>query len=655
MNDVDEIVQEFLVESHENLDQLDRDLVALEQEPDSRSLLGSIFRTIHTIKGTSGFLAFGQLEAVTHVGESLLSRLRDGHLQLTPEITSALLEMVDAVRGLLAEIEASGGEGNPDHTALIEKLGRLQNAEQAVAAAAAPAAAPEEAAGSAPEAAAAAEPAVEAAAEVKKPAAKRAARTRKPRASKPVVQEPPLLGEVLREQDAVSDVDVDLALIAQGEGDDRRIGDILVSHGATDPEHVTDAVRTQSEVKRSVSESSIRVDVDLLDSLMRLVGELVLTRNQVVSHAAGLGDSTLLRISQRLNLVASELQEGVMKTRMQPIDNVWNKLPRVVRDLGVSCGKSVRLHMEGRDTELDKTILEAIKDPLTHLVRNAVDHGIEMPAERVAAGKPVEGVLTLRAFHEGGHVIIEIADDGAGIDVDQDRRQGGVERACCPADQLGRLSERELLPPDLPARLLHRREGHQRLRPRRRHGRGQDQHRAHRRHDRHQQPPRRRHHAAGQDPADAGDHPRARRRLRVGDRYAIPQVNLLELVRLDGEQARARRSRGSTACRSTGCGAACCRWCTWRRSSGWCRSARRRDGSATTARSTSSCCRPRTGSSGSSSTRSTTPRRSSSSRSASSSSDRRLRRRHHHGRRPGRADPRRAGPGAAGARAQRCP
>ena len=445
--------------------------------------------------------------------------------------------MVDAVRGLLAEIEASGGEGNPDHTVLIEKLSRLQSGPEAAKAVPAVPAAPAADAPAAPKGIPAELPEVaielpEAELSVK-PAPKR--RTRKPRAAKPA-EETPLLGEVLREQESVSDVDVDLALIAQGEGDDRKIGEILVAHGATDNEHVTEAVRTQTEVKRSVSDSSIRVDVDLLDSLMRLVGELVLTRNQVVSHAAGLGDGTLLRISQRLNLVASELQEGVMKTRMQPIDNVWNKLPRVVRDLGVSCGKTVRLHMEGRETELDKTILEAIKDPLTHVVRNAVDHGIEKPADRAAAGKPAEGVLTLRAFHEGGHVIIEVADDGAGLDVTKIAAKA-ASKNLLPADQLNNLTERELynlifLPGFSTAEKVTNVSGR----------------------------------GVGMDVVktnieriggtiDINSRPGAGTTLRIkipltlaiipalvvtceSDRYAIPQVNLLELVRLDNEQAR---------------------------------------------------------------------------------------------------------------------
>ncbi|MBI3468348.1 MAG: hypothetical protein HY000_35555 [Planctomycetes bacterium] len=149
------------------------------------------------------------------------------------------------------------------------------------------------------------------------------------------------------------------------------------------------------------------------------VGELVLARNQILQHSSTLSDAALLSTTQRLNLITTELQEGVMKTRMQPIGNIWSKFPRVVRDLAVQCGKRVRIEMEGTDTELDKTIVEAIKDPLTHLVRNAVDHGIEPPKVRAAAGKPEEGRLVLRAFHEGGQVNIEITDDGGGLDIDR--------------------------------------------------------------------------------------------------------------------------------------------------------------------------------------------------------------------------------------------
>ena len=458
MDEMEEIVGEFLVESHENLDLLDSDLVALEQDPASRALLGSIFRTIHTIKGTSGFLGYSHLEAVTHVGENLLSKLRDGELALTPAITSTLLDTVDAVRGLLGAIEATGEEGSPDHSALIGRLTEAldPSALQADAAAAPatampavqiPAPAPAPAVESS-----AAEPALTGAGADSSTAAAAAAaapptrsKPRAPRKAKAAPAPPDAEDGVAPRATAgeVSADDITLAALEQQlSGHDRRIGEVAVEQGPTGKPEVTEALESQTGTRRAAADSSIRVDVDLLDSLMRLVGELVLTRNQIVQHASA--DINLARASQRLNLIASELQEGVMKTRMQPIDHVWSKLTRVVRDLGLSCGKSVRLEMEGRETELDRTILEAVKDPLTHLVRNAIDHGIESPAQRTAAGKPEQGVLLLRAFHAGGQVNIEIIDDGAGIDPAKVAAKG-MERGLITADDAVRMSEREII------------------------------------------------------------------------------------------------------------------------------------------------------------------------------------------------------------------
>ena len=240
---------------------------------------------------------------------------------------------------------------------------------------------------------------------------------------------------------------VELARIQQRLGDERPLGSILVEHGATTPAAVDGALEAQS-AHRSVVDSSVRVDVELLDSLMRLVGELVLARNQLVSRLEdekdSSKDSSLSRSAQRLSLVTSELQEQVMKTRMQPVDAVWSKMPRVVRDLARTCGKQVRLEMEGRETELDRSVLEAIKDPLTHLVRNAVDHGIESPDVRVAAGKAAEGVLTLRAYHEAGQVHLEITEDGAGIDP-QKIAAKAIERGLVSQAQLSAMSHREIL------------------------------------------------------------------------------------------------------------------------------------------------------------------------------------------------------------------
>jgi two-component system chemotaxis sensor kinase CheA len=437
MEFMDEIVAEFLVESHENLDQLDQDLVALERDPGSRELLSSIFRTVHTIKGTCGFLGFGTLEAVTHVGESLLSRLRDGEMTLSAPVTTVLLEMVDAVRALLRCIEQTGKEGEDDYHELIGRLqavldGAPVDAQDQLADALG-GDLPEVTDGDVPDAP---EPAFEDAPEQPAELHDVPAQT----ADKPCSENltDPIIGELLAEHGIGPD-DLTLALAEQEVGDPRPLGEILVDHVAVIHEELPDVHTTQSGTRRSVADSSIRVDVDLLDALMNLVGELVLTRNQLLQRSATRQDPELQRTAQRLNLIAGELQEGVMKTRMQPIDNVWSKLPRVVRDLCLTLGKSVRVDMEGRDTELDKTILEAVKDPLTHLVRNSVDHGIEEPSVRIAAGKPAEGRLLLRAFHEGGQVNIEITDDGAGLDPvklrDKAVSQGVLTREA--ADQLG--------------------------------------------------------------------------------------------------------------------------------------------------------------------------------------------------------------------------
>ncbi len=467
MDEFDEIVREFLVESYENLDQLDRDLVDLEREPDSRDLLQSIFRTIHTIKGTSGFLAFGKLEALTHAGEGLLAKLRDGGLTLSQERTSGLLDLVDAVRGILAAIEATGAENDLDHGDLVARLTALQEqtaadeqagqqigAEAVAASSAAPE--PSDVADDVRDPADVADPANPA--DPTDPAEPKSAKRAKGKATKrgekadkdsTAKEQPiPLLGELLKTQ-GVDETDVEVAILEQRLGDDRPLGEILVDHGQATDEQIREALAAQAGVRgtpggHAVTETTLRVDVNLLDTLMRLVGELVLTRNQIVATAATQADSAMLRAAQRLNLLVSELQEGVMKTRMQPIDTLWNKLPRMVRDLGVSCGREVRLELEGRDTELDKTILEAIKDPLTHLVRNAIDHGIEAPEIRRAAGKPAEGRLLLRAFHEGGQVNIEIIDDGAGIDPERvaaKALRGGI----VTPDQLRSMADREII------------------------------------------------------------------------------------------------------------------------------------------------------------------------------------------------------------------
>jgi two-component system chemotaxis sensor kinase CheA len=422
VEDLGEIVGEFLMESHENLDQIDRDLVSLEQEPDSRDLISRIFRAIHTIKGTSGFLAFSRLEKLAHAGESLLSRLRDGVQPVTPETITVLLLCIDGVRSILASIEENGSEAEVDIESMIVKIQAQMNAPTDAAAAAAPAADA---------------PAAEAPVSVEQEAP--AARP----TPEPVADQRQPLGQMLVDAGAAQPSDVASALQQQIEGDERKLGTILLDEGKAQPAAVSEALQSQAP-KRSIADSAIRVDVDLLDTLMNMVGELVLARNQLVRGVMEIGDSGLVRSAQRLGMITSELQEGIMKTRMQPIEHIWSKLPRVIRDLSNSLGKQVALVMEGKETELDRSLLEAVKDPLTHLVRNAVDHGIEDPERRVASGKGPEGTLTLRAYHEGGHVAVEVADDGAGLNVER-IAQKAVENGLLRPEQVPNMDKRDIM------------------------------------------------------------------------------------------------------------------------------------------------------------------------------------------------------------------
>jgi two-component system chemotaxis sensor kinase CheA len=485
-NGMDELVGEFLVESFENLDQLDQDLVSLEHNPNDPEVLKSIFRTIHTIKGTCGFLGFSKLESITHVGENLLSLLRDGVATVDAEIATALLAMTDAVRQILGEIEISEAEGDGDYTELVATLERLE--ERAKNGDVAP-------------------------------------------------EHDKRIGELLVEAGEATEVDVAVGLINQEQGDERPLGEILVEAGAVEPAQVAEALAEQKEVKSSVADTTLRVDVGLLDQVMTLVGELVLARNQILQYASTQGvEPAFANTTQRLNMITTELQAGVMKTRMQPIGNVWSKFPRVVRDLAAQFGKHVRIEMEGKDTELDKTIIEAIKDPLTHIVRNSIDHGIETPEARRAAGKPDEGVLFLRAYHEGGLVNIEITDDGAGIDLERVKAKA-VERGLISADQAAKMGDREavnlIFMPGLStaqkvSNVSGRGVGMDVVRTniekiggtldmQTRHGEGTT--------------------IKVKIPLTLAIVP-ALIVSSGGDRYAIPQVSLLELVGLDGEQAR---------------------------------------------------------------------------------------------------------------------
>lgn len=395
---MDDIVSEFLTESQELLDQLDQDLLSLERDPSDSSVIEPIFRSFHTIKGTCGFLGFTNVETLTHAAESLLSRVRDGDVQPTPPVIDALLSSLDAMRDAMEAIEATESDAECSSDELVARLHGLRlgvgDAEDDTAADA----------GSG--------------------------------------HETERIGDVLVAKGSADRTDVEIAATEQALGDRRLLGEILVDNQDVARDDVISALGDQQSSRQGSSNGSIRVDVALLDDLMNLVGELVLTRNQILQLADGQSDSQYSGPAQRLNLITSELQEGVMKTRMQPIETAWRKLPRVVRDLAHQLGKQVRVEMEGKKTELDKTIIEAIKDPLTHIVRNTVDHGIELPDDRIAAGKPAEGRLVLSASHEGGQVIIEASDDGAGIDLERVKAIA-AERGIISADTAAHMPDAE--------------------------------------------------------------------------------------------------------------------------------------------------------------------------------------------------------------------
>ncbi len=381
----DEILREFLLETHENLTLLDSDLVALEKNPTEKNTLAQVFRTLHSVKGTAGFMGLEKLQAVAHAAESLLNRLRAGELVFNPPIATALLQVVDAIREIMAAIEADGQEGQADYTALLAELDRLREVREV-------------------------EP-----------------------------NSLPAINAQLVETVAVSIVSEPIAPSSVGQSPPS-----IATPPVEIPMPLSSPVEAIDARAPSVADANIRVDVTLLDKLMTLVGELVLARNQILQYSTAHEHAGFLGAVQRLNLLTTELQANVMKTRMQPIGNVLNKFPRVVRDLALACQKSVAFEMKGQETELDKTLIEAIRDPLTHMVRNSIDHGIEIPEVRRASGKSAQGLLRMVAFHEGGKVIIEIIDDGAGIDIARVREKA-ISNKLVTAEVAGRMSNLDIM------------------------------------------------------------------------------------------------------------------------------------------------------------------------------------------------------------------
>ncbi len=439
---MDDLLSEFLTETAESLEVIDTELVKFESSPNDRATLDNIFRLVHTIKGTCGFLALPRLEAVAHAGETLLGRFRDGKLTVTAGAVTLVLESIDRIKDLLTHLEAEAVEPEGDDTDLI---GRLEAAAEGALEAEEPAQTlpAEETPEPAPQAAAG-EPEEEA-----PPAPEGEERWDADlgRSLRP--------GEVsLAELEAAfqnadgpdldqSAVEAERAAATAEPADTPEVAPTPPAAAGVPP-RVSDAEETADKPREpGVAGQSIRVNVDVLENLMTMVSELVLTRNQLLQMVRNTDDSEFKAPLQRLSNITAELQEGVMQTRMQPIGNAWKKLPRIVRDCTHELGKKINLVMEGQDTELDRQVLDLIKDPLTHMVRNSCDHGIEKPEDRAMVGKPETGRLTLRAFHEGGHIIIEIADDGAGLNSDKIRRKA-IERGLVTEDEAALLTEAQV-------------------------------------------------------------------------------------------------------------------------------------------------------------------------------------------------------------------
>ena len=415
---MDELTREFLIESQEGLDRMERCLTDLEERPQDAGLIGDIFRSVHTIKGTTGFLGFKRLEKLAHAGENLLGLLREGKLTADRQLITGLLQLLDGLRSILKTIEADSNEGAGVDDVLIGWLEELQAPARAQQPAHAMAGAQTSAA-----------PSTEA--KVALPPA-----AREPAHFKPV--EPVSAPAVPASAAPASAVPVPAAQAPAAPAPAAQAP--AAQAPAAPAEVVSEPARPR--IQGSAAESTLRVDVTLLNRMMNLVGELVLTRNQVLQATSS--DPSMTMLSRRLDMVTADLRESVMKARMQPVSNIFSKMPRIVRDLSQSLERRVRLQVEGQDTELDKSLLEAIKDPLTHAVRNSLDHGIELPEVRRAAGKDPEGTLLLKASQEGSHVVIEVSDDGAGVNVEK-VRQKAIERGLITADNAAHMAERELL------------------------------------------------------------------------------------------------------------------------------------------------------------------------------------------------------------------
>src|SRR5438552_14992373 len=425
---MDDLLREFLTETSESLDTVDNQLVRFEQDTRDAKILDNLFRLVHTIKGTCGFLGLPRLEALAHAGETLMGKFRDG-MPVKAEAVTLILSSIDRIKEILAGLEATETEPEGTDEDLIEKLHAMAEGAKHAEAVAAPAPVPVVAA-----------PSVQ-----------------------PAITAGTLVDQVLERQLRPGEVSLDdlerafretetevapapkpvPAPVAKQVAPETAPAPNAAKEVKAKPARKVAAVEADVQEADKIANQSIRVNVDTLEHLMTMVSELVLTRNQLLEISRRNEDTEFKVPLQRLSNVTAELQEGVMKTRMQPIGNAWQKLPRIVRDLSGELNKQIELEMHGADTELDRQVLDLIKDPLTHMVRNSADHGLETPAERLASGKGEQGTIRLSAYHEGGHIIICIADNGRGLNTERIKAKALANGLVSEAD-LEKMTEHQI-------------------------------------------------------------------------------------------------------------------------------------------------------------------------------------------------------------------
>jgi two-component system chemotaxis sensor kinase CheA len=379
MENFDEILTEFALEAREILDQLDSDFVLLEVSPTDKKLIGNIFRGLHTLKGSSGFFSFKRLEKISHAGESLLGKIRDGQLSLDLNKSNVLLQMIDVLRIIIESIEKNKTEPAGEDTALISSIGNLS------------------------------------------------------RGNEEVINDNASVNSVAGLNQPIPD-----AAIIQADASEAEVSiNLSVTENLNTPP-------TQEIQETQENNTPVRINLDTLDKLMNLASEMVLARNRLLPFADNSADLQFTNTVHSIDLLTLELQERMMKMRMQSISHVWSKFPRLIRDAANQTNKKVTLIQNGADTEIDRSLLDGIRDPLMHIIRNSVDHSIEEPDVRIRKGKPETGQIVLNASHQNGMILIEVSDDGAGINLELIKKRA-IERKLISPEIASQLSKSELI------------------------------------------------------------------------------------------------------------------------------------------------------------------------------------------------------------------